>query len=315
MIRSATVLGFTYAVLNVLIECVQFVYFGNLFQRIDPIMFGFLVFAFTSILLIGWTAWRSPKELRAALANPKTLIAVNFGAVVTFSCYLLSVQLIEPAITYTVSAGTMPLSAFLFRWLGMREGGGMRNKAESLGLIFLTAAVVFLAIATVAGYTGFTRGGLLSTFLGVIFAMLDGVFFTLILVYSHRLNVAGVGPAAVLGLRMPLFVIATGTFSATVPHTLSVNETALFVVAGFLLTIPPLYLLQKAVPLVSTSTLSTIFAFGPFVVLALQIFEGRVDFATATLLGLCLYSCGALLSAYGAISASRIKKRAPRNAF
>ena len=314
MIRSATFLGLTYAILNVLIECVQFVYFGNLFQRIDPILFGFLVFGLACITLIAWTAWRSPEQLAAALAQPRNLIAVNLGALVTFTCFLISVQLIEPAITYTVSAGSMPLAAFALRWFGMSEAQAMRNRTETLGLILLTAAITFLAVATITGYTGFARGGMLATFIGILFAVMDGVFFTLILIYSHRLNAAGVGPAAVLGLRMPFFVIATGAFSTTVTHTMALSETILYGIAGFALTIPPLYLLQKAVPLISTLALSVVFAFGPFAVFALQMIEGRVNFATATLIGLSIYSCGALFSAIGAISASRREKRAAATA-
>lgn len=300
MIRSAITLGILYASLNVLIECVQFVYFGALFQRMNPFIFGFLVFGLTSAGLIGWTAIKNPQELRAGFANLQTLIAVNLGAVVTFTCYLWSVQLIEPAITFTISAGCMPIASYIFHRLGMREGGGMRNRTESLGHILLTIAVIFLALATLTGAIGFTRVGPASALLGVVFAVLDGVFFMLILVYSQRLSRAGVGTAAVLGLRMPLYVIVTGAMATTVTHTLSVQHTVIFVFFGFLLSIPPLYLLQKAVPLISTHTLSIIFAFGPFIIFILQFFEGRVDFAAATLVGLALYSAGAILSVTGA---------------
>ena len=76
---------------------------------------------------------------------------------------------------------------------------------------------------------------------------------------------------------------------------------------GLLLTVPPLYTLQKAISMISTLTVSALTALGPFVIFALQMIEGRVDYAPATLVGLAIYFAGALLSAMGAVSASVAK--------
>ena len=78
-------------------------------------------------------------------------------------------------------------------------------------------------------------------------------------------------------------------------------DVAFFVLLGLLLTVPPLYALQKAVSLVSTLTISSLTALGPFVIFALQIMEGRVDYSQATLVGLAIYSIASLLSAVGAV--------------
>ena len=186
----------------------------------------------------------------------------------------------------------------------------MRNGFESLGNGLILIGVVFLAVITVLGWAGFVRHGEFSAILGVLLAVLDGVFFTLILVYSQRMNRAGIGPSAVLGLRLPIYVLVTGLlvysgFDAVEPgEPLSMWELAFYAVIGFLLTIPPLYLLQKAVPLVSTLTLSALTALGPFVVFSLQLIEGRVNYSAITLTGLSIYIVGAVLAAVGAVRAS-----------
>ena len=77
------------------------------------------------------------------------------------------------------------------------------------------------------------------------------------------------------------------------------------VIAGFMLTIPPLYFLQKAVSLLPTLTISALTALGPFVIFCLQIVEGRVSYSFATMLGLTIYICGAILAAFGAVKATR----------
>jgi len=231
-------------------------------------------------------------------------LAVNIGAVVTFSAYLTSVQLVEPAITYTISAGSMPITALVLYRLGIREGEPMRNRLEAIGNSLIFLSIIFLAIVTVAGLTGFVRGGWLVGLTGVLLAILDGIFFTLILVYSQRLSNAGVGPAAVLGLRLPLYVVVTGclVFTGTEQsNELSISDVMIYVLIGFMLTIPPLYLLQRAVSMISTLTLSALTALGPFVIFGLQLVEGRIEYRDMTLVGLSVYLAGALIAAIGAV--------------
>ena len=82
------------------------------------------------------------------------------------------------------------------------------------------------------------------------------------------------------------------------------SEIAFFVLIGLLLTVPPLYTLQKAIAMISTLTVSALTALGPFAIFALQMIEGRVAYSTATLAGLAIYFAGSLLSAAGAVRAA-----------
>ena len=249
------------------------------------------------------------------MANPRPLIAINLLVVLALTSYLLSVQLIEPAVTYTVSSGAMPVTAYLLYRFGIPEGEPMRNRMEALGNILLFCGLLYLAVITIIGLTGFVRGDRQVAFAGILLAITDGVFFTLVLVFSKRLGNVGVGPGAVLGLRLPLYVLlAAVCVSLGVDHkeSLPPSQIALFAFIGFLLTVPPLYTLQKAVSMISTLTVSTLTALGPFVIFALQMIEGRVDYAPATLLGLCIYFAGSLLAAIGAVRAATTSTEAPR---
>jgi len=305
---NKALLGVILAFGFVLLESTQFVFFGGLLQRMSTFEFGFLVFGLTCAGFIGWTLLRSPEQVWGAFANPKPLIAVNVCAVLTFGCSLMSVQLLEPAITYTISAGTMPITTYVLHKCGVGEGEDMRNRTEAMGNILLFIGVVYLGVITVSGWSGFVRGDWYVALAGVLLAVADGVFFTWILILSQRMGNTGMGPGAVLGMRLPLFVLVAGGFAAIgvdKKEVLELSEITFVVVVGLLLTIPPLYLVQKAVSLISTLTLSAITALGPFIIFVLQIFEARVDYATATLVGLAFYCLGSLLSAIGAIKATR----------
>lgn len=160
-----------------------------------------------------------------------------------------------------------------------------------------------------AGWSGFVLGDSSIAVLGILLAVIDGVFFTLILVYSQRLNRNGVGPSAVLGIRLPLYVVVTGGLyflgMGYQPEAeLTSGEIVFYVAVGFLLLIPPLYFFQKAVSMLSALTISALTALGPFVIFLLQLVEGRVEYSTMTLAGLAIYILGAILSAYGAVKAT-----------
>jgi drug/metabolite transporter (DMT)-like permease len=304
---TGPLLGVILALVFVVLESLQFVFFGGLFQRMSSFLFGFLVFGSTIIGFVAWTALRDPDQIRRAFANRAALIGVNMSAVFAFTSYLMSVQLVEPAITYTISAGTMPVTTYILYRFGVPEGEAMRNRMEGAGNVLLFAGILYLAWVTIAGFTGFVRGDWHAAMAGVLLAVADGVFFTMVLVYSQRLSVSGVGPGAVLGLRLPLYVlVAGGCVALEVDHkeTLEASEIAIYGLIGLVLTVPPLYTLQKAISLISTLTISALTALGPFIIFGLQMFEGRVGYATATLIGLSIYFVGSLLSAIGAVKST-----------
>ena len=305
---NTAIVGVLLTLVFVILESTQFVYFGGLFQRMSSFHFGTLVFGSMIVLFVGGTALREPRVLHNAWNNPKPVIAVNFCVVFALGAYLLSVQLVEPAITYAISSAAMPVTTHLLYRLGVREGEGMRNRAEGLGTLLLFVSILYLASITISGLSGFVRGGSTAASVGGVgLAIVDGVLFTWVLVMSQRLNKLGVGPGAVLGLRLPLYVLVAGALTVAGVDSrepVPLSDIAVFVLLGLLLTVPPLYALQKAVSMVSTLTISSLTALGPFVIFALQVIEGRVDYSEATLLGLAVYSLASLLSAVGAVRAA-----------
>ncbi|MEM1299767.1 MAG: hypothetical protein AAGH68_10850 [Pseudomonadota bacterium] len=298
------VIGILWALVFVSLEAVQFVFFGNVFQRIDSFLFGALVFVITVAAFVGWAAVARPVELKRACAQPRLLWQINITAVFAWVTYLGAVQVIEPAIAYTIGAGIMPITAWAVHKLNVPEGEALRNRIEFVGILIMGAAMLFLAWVTLSGASGFVRGGWWVGVGGLALAVADGVFFTWLLILCQRIDRKGVGPGVVFGLRFPLYVLAAGVLAAAGVEgkaPLPAAEVVWIVGIGLLLIIPPLYALQEAVALVSTLTIGAITALGPFLIFALQIVEGRVAFAEMSLIGLSLYSVGAVLSAFGAV--------------
>jgi drug/metabolite transporter (DMT)-like permease len=300
--------GVVWCLAFVALEAVQYVFFGGVFQRISSFLFGFLAFGTTTLAIVVWLAVKAPEQLGHALRNPRTLIGANVMAMASWCAYLTAVQLIEPAVAYTISAGVMPLTAFVAYRMGTPEGEPMRNRTEASGNLILAGAIVYLSVLTVFGWSGFVRGGLQVAIVGTVLAIVEGVLFTWMLIYCQRMDRSGVGPAAVFALRFPLYIVVAGGFAAAgFDHKseISSSEVAVIVAIGIALTVPPLYALQRAVALISTLTIGALTALGPFIIFGLQLIEGRVDYAPATLAGLGLYCIGAMLAALGAVNAAR----------
>ena len=299
--------GLVWAITFVVLESIQFVFFGGLFQHVNSFLFGFCVIGLTSALFIGVAIIREPEQVRLALRQPLLLLKINVTAAFAWIAFLGSVQLIEPAIAYTIGAGVMPITAFLLHQLGWPEGEAMRNRTEGSGNILVAIAIVILAWITIAGLSGFVRNGDGTALLGVMLAVMDGVLFTMLLAFCQRLDRSGVGPGAIFGLRFPLYVFVAGILAIVTIEPSDFPEPsklAAAVAIGFVLIVPPLYFLQRAVALISTMTLSAITASGPFVIFVLQMIEGRVAQSGVTLIGLFIYFVGALLATVGAIRAT-----------
>jgi drug/metabolite transporter (DMT)-like permease len=302
------VVGLIWGLSFVLMDALQYVYLGGLFQDLSSYLFGFLVFGVSSLGFILWAWFKTPEQLQAAWDDRRSLLGLNLSAALGLIAFMISVQMIEPAVAYTVGAGVMPLTAWAIYKLGLPEGEPIRNRFEGLGNLLIFNGILFLTAITIAGFSGFVRGDVWAAVTGVSLAIIDGILLTVMLIYCQRLDRVGVGATAVFGLRVPLYVlVAGGAVIVGVEETtreLDAQSLLMILVLGLAVTVPPLYALQKAVAAVSTMTISILTALGPFLVFLLQVYEGRVDYSTVTLVGLFIYFTGAVLAAFGAIRGS-----------
>ena len=305
--------GLIWAFAFVFVEAVQYVYFGNVFQRVNSFFFGAIVIGLSTAFVITFAAIRTPEQMRAAGRNLPVLFIVNVLVCLSWIALLISVQVIEPAIAYTLGAGAMPLAAWAAHRIGVPEGDAPRNRLEKTGLVTILGSLIWLSVVTVTGQSGFVRGGIGIGLLGVGLALAEGVMFTAVLVYCQRLDRNGIGPGAVFGLRFVLYVfVAAGAAAIGIdakPALLDASELAVIIGIGLLLIVPPLYALQRAVALISTLSISVLTALGPLIIFAMQMIEGRVSFAPATLIGLALFFAGSILAAFGAVRATMHQRR------
>jgi hypothetical protein len=295
----------------VILDAVQAVFCGGIFQRMDSFLIGAVVFGSPAAGCIAWTAFKSPAELSNALRARSALIWLNVTAAGAWLTYLIAIQLIEPAVAFTIFSGVIPIAATAARRLGVPLAPRLRNAIEVLGYIVLATGMIALACFTLLGWSGFVRGGVLVAATGLSLAALAGVLIAGMLLAGFSLNSAGVGPVAQFGLRFPLYVVLALTgFALGIDDKGPVPPADLLyaVVVGLAVLAFPIYAVQKAISLTSPLTIGTFVAVGPLIVFLLQMVEGRVHYSSATLVGLTIYFAGALIAAYSSVRVSALKK-------
>lgn len=305
--RRAALEGIAWCIVFVVLDALQAVYLGAYLQRIDSFLLGFLVFGCAAVICAVWVAIFDRAQIPRACAARGPIVGLNLAVAAAWLAYFAAVQRIEPAIAFTMFSGAIPLVTALAGHMGFAEGQKPRNALERVGLLVVGAALLGLSIITVAGASGFVRGGTPDAVWGCIAALVAGVAISVMLLYGQRLHGLGISPVAQFALRFPLYLILTlALYLAGAEQKPLVSEGALVtaVVIGLLLLAFPIYAVQKVISLTDALTIGAFAAAAPMLILVLQFLEGRVAFSLHTLSGLLIYSFGSLLGLLGALEAA-----------
>ncbi len=309
---SRTQLGLFFCFAFVILEAFQAVYLGSVFQNADSFLTGAWVFGISVVGCTIATAIFRPNELRLSLQSWRIVLTLNLFASLTWTTYFIAVQIIEPAVVFTIFSGMLPLGTVVGAWIGLPEARVPKRLMVRIGTATILVSILVLGVVTILGLSGFTRGGGVATALtGVALSAFSGGCTAFVILYSVRLNQKGVGPLAQFGLRFILYTaLAFAAFRAGLDDKgipLAPEDMTVIVLIGLAVIAFPLYLVQKAIPLVPASTIAAVAALGPAFVFIMQLFDGRINYSTATLAGLMIYMVGALLTAYG--ETARFKPR------
>jgi len=274
------------------------------FQDVDSFLIGFWVFGISVVGCTVVTAILRPAELMASVRAWKIVVVLNLFAAITWTTYFIAVQLIEPAVVFTIFSGMVPLGTIIGNWMGLPEAVSPKRRLVDIGNALILFSIILLAAMTIFGWSGFVRGGWIAAMSGVGLSALSGGCTAFVILYSVRLNSKGVGPLAQFGLRFVLYALIAGMAVMMglddKGSMTSASDLKWIVLIGLAVIAFPLYLVQKAVPLVSASVIAAVTALGPAMVFVMQLIDGRVLYSTATLAGLSVYIGGALMATWSA---------------
>jgi len=292
-------IGLIWSFLYIGLESTQSVFFGSALQSLDSFLLGLLVFGVTTTLLSAGIFSFNRQQFSHAQQCLIPLIACNLSTAAGWVLYLIAIQLIEPAVAFTVSSAAMPIAAIVFAHFSIGEPEHLDTVSKRFGMVMIIFGMLFLGLTILAGYSGFVRGGFAVGLGGLLCAIGSGAAFSLMLVYCRALDNAGLSPTAVFAFRFfAYFVIAFAGWLLQLEYKGPVESNDLIraVLIGLIIMAVPLFAMQKAIASVSVFLLSSITALGPFLVFGFQLLEGRVEYSLYTLIGLLTYSLGAMIT-------------------
>ncbi|MDF1749337.1 MAG: hypothetical protein P1V34_10740, partial [Alphaproteobacteria bacterium] len=246
--------GLIWCLVFVVLDAAQAVYFGGILQKLDGFLLGGLVFGLSSIGCIVWTVLSRPQQIQVVLGNRAAVLGVNLSAAGGWMAYFIAIQVIEPAVAFTIFSGVIPLTTIAASRLGFAEAQSSRNWVEACGNAVLTLGMLLLAVFTLMGWSGFVRGGIGTGLLGLIFSAIAGVLIAMMLLYSKRLDLRGLEPVPQFGFRFPIYLVLTAIGYATgidAKAAVPVSDLLYAIGIGLVVLAFPIYAVQKAISLTS----------------------------------------------------------------
>lgn len=299
--RSREITGFLLSLAFAALAAGRDVYFGRLFQQVDPLLVALTAFALCSLVFVPIALLRDPGGLVALARRPSQLFWVNATTALAWLSFFFALRTIEPAIVQILFYGIGPLSV---RWVDGLVAGSIRatlspsERGLHRGLLM---SLVVAAAVVLGGLSGLGRQPAGIAAAGIGLAVGGGVSISISTLLSRALNDTGLRPATVLALRFPGAFVLAGAIAAAAPAPRMAGVTpgvfAGVALASLVLIVLPNLVNQIGVALASPVTVRAVLAVGPVLVFALQLLEGRLSPSPATLGACVLYGVFAVAAA------------------
>lgn len=134
---SKTTVGLIWAFSFVILEAAQAVFFGGVFQDYDSFLIGAAVFGISAVGTLIWSGSRTPDQLRIAWSNKTSLIGLNLSTAFVWVAYFYALQMIEPAVVFTIFSGLIPIAILIAAACRVPEASPLRNFIEGLGIVIV----------------------------------------------------------------------------------------------------------------------------------------------------------------------------------
>lgn len=285
----------------VITQAIRDVHLGHLFGDLGLFEAAFLAFGTAAIVFgIGLFLFRRA-QIGLLAANWRGVLALNVTTMLAWMSFFGSLRLVEPAAANLAFSGVAPMSVTLLGTVGLMSGGEQRpSKVERWLHWLLVCIVVSLALIVSTGQSGIAGLNPLTGLAGVALAAFAGLSITAESIYAKRMNLVGISPLAIVGVRFVVVTVFTGIMVAQIatPYaSMSGTEMASQALIFLAILIGPIYLAQAGLALTTPLVSGVILSIGPVATLALQSTAGGLTLAPAMLAITLLYSAVSIVAA------------------
>lgn len=283
------------------LAAVRDVYFGGLFQRVNPLGVALLAFGLSTLSFLPLALARDRGGLAVLARRPGRLVWINVTTALAWLSFFFALRTIEPAVVQVLFYGVGPLSV---RWVDGCIPGSLPTTLTPLERrlhLALSASLAVAGTVVLAGLSGLGAQPVAAAAAGVALAAGGGIAISISTLLCRALNDTGIRPATLFALRFPGAIGLAAVFALASPAPLLSGITSGVVgtltLACLLLIVLPNYVNQVGVALASPVTVRAVLAVGPVLVFALQLLDGRLSSSPATLMACALYGVCAVAAA------------------
>jgi drug/metabolite transporter (DMT)-like permease len=294
-------LGVAFLLGFVATQAIRDVYLGHLFGGLGLFEVALLAFGTAAgVFGVALLLFRR-HQIDLLVKYWRVVIALNVTTALAWMSYFGALRLVEPAAANLAFSGIAPISVAALSAIGFSSGGERVPSRAERGLHWaLFATVVSLGLIVSVGLSGLPRLDPVTGLAGVVLATTAGFVITVESIYAKRMNVAGIMPLTIVGVRFLLVTCISGVMVSQSPtpfEGLSGGTVASYALVFLGILIGPVYLAQAGLSLTSPLVSSVILSIGPVVTLILQSTAGGLSVAPAMLAVTVGYAISSVVAA------------------
>lgn len=283
-------------------QAVRDVYLGGLFGAFSLYEVALLAFGSAASMFGAYLAMFRRAEFRLLWVFRRSVAILNVTTMISWLLYFKALSLIEPAAVNLAFCGVAPFAVWILRSAGITSPGEREPIAIERSIYLGLLATVILLVPMIGLQE---QVGDLTTIakasVGVVCAIAAGISITAETVYARRLNLEGVSPSAIIGVRFILVTMFSAimlTESGAAFESVTPSGIALQSVVFLFIIIGPLYLVQTGVALTGPLISGIVCAFGPIATLILQSVAADFALSPVMILNVAAYTVLALAAAF-----------------
>jgi drug/metabolite transporter (DMT)-like permease len=284
--------------------------FGNIFQSVSFFFVAILAFGTSTVCFSGLALLCQPDSFRKLPASPAMFTALNVTTAAAWLSFFFGLKHLEPAVVATLFNGIGPLTVIILARLGWMKAMHRLSAGEALCYVGVAAMLAALTFVVLTNRSGLSISDLPRQGAALLIVAAGGVTITISHMIARWFNDRGVGSYAVMGTRFLLTLFAAAAIELAIGQMTTqppLGAVPVLALTAFALITIPSFSLQLGIARASPLAVNVMRSLGPVSVFAVQQFDGRLRFSSATLIciiGFCIFAIGAsVLRAWSEVSA------------
>lgn len=285
----------------VMFQAVRDVHLGHLFGNLGLFEAAFLAFGTAALVFGASLLIFRHDQIELLCREWRGVLALNVTTLLAWMSYFGSLRLVEPAAANLAFSGVAPIAVAALGTIGLSSANEVIVTRVERSLHWALLGIVLLLAAIVStGRSGFAQLDPQSSLAGVALAAFAGVAITAESIYAKRMNVLGIAPLALVGVRFVMVTVFAGLMVSQIdtPYAgLSWSAILQQAIIFLAILIGPIYLAQAGLALTSPLVSGVILSISPIATLALQSTAGGLVLAPAMLAIGILYALVSIIAA------------------